>query len=264
MQRYILTLAYKGTNFHGWQQQPNAKTIQGEVKRVLEILFHHKVCIFGAGRTDTGVHASFYVAHFDKIGAKITEKQKFIKSVNALLPDDIVIYDLIETNKEFHARFSAVSRTYKYFINTVPNPFIREFSYYFKFPLNIELMNQAAEIIKQYDDFKSFEKLHSNNKTSICKITEAKWKKKDNQLIFTITADRFLRNMVRSIVGTMIDIGRGKITIDDFCEIIETKDRQAAGTSAKAHGLFLVDIKYSSEIDELLEKSRKNLIFFYQ
>lgn len=262
MQRYILTLAYKGTNFHGWQQQPNAKTIQGEVKRVLEILFHHKVCIFGAGRTDTGVHASFYVAHFDKLGAKITEKQKFIKSVNALLPDDIVVYDLIETSKEFNARYSAISRTYKYIINTVPNPFINEFSYYFKFPLNIDLMNQAADIIRQYDDFTSFEKLHSNNKTSICKITVARWQKTGNQLIFTITADRFLRNMVRSIVGTMIDIGRGKTSIDEFRRIIEKKDRQAAGSSAKAQGLFLVDVKYPPEIDELLQKSRQKRIIF--
>jgi len=257
MQRYILTLSYKGTNYHGWQEQPNAKTIQGELKRVLKMLFHHKICLHGAGRTDAGVHASFFVAHFDKLGKLITDKQKFINSMNGILPNDIVIHDCFPVEHEFHARFSAVARTYKYFINLVPNPFSTDYSYYYKYPLDVDLMNKAAEILIEYDDFKSFEKLHSNNKTSICKLSQAQWEKKDNQLIFTITADRFLRNMVRSIIGTMIDIGRGKITHEDFREIIEKRDRQASGTSAKAHGLFLTNIQYPQEIDVLLEKTRK-------
>lgn len=259
MNRYILALAFKGTNFHGWQIQPNARSVQEELMNSLTIILKEKINLIGAGRTDTGVHASFYVAHFD-IKQKIENKDKFLSNLNGILDKHIAIYDLLEIDNNFNSRFDALSRTYKYYINKRKEPFQTQYSYYFKYQLNIDLMNQACEILKEYEDFKSFEKLHSDTKTSICKIYDAKWTETQNQLIFTIKADRFLRNMVRSIVGTMIDIGREKLNLDEFSKVIEAKERQKAGASAKAHGLFLVDIEYPEPLNFLLNKAREQNI----
>ncbi len=262
MQRYILTLAYKGTNFHGWQMQPNAKTVQGAIKEALTTILRQKICIYGAGRTDTGVHASFYVAHFDAI-KQISDLNKFKRSLNGILPDNIAVYEVFPVENDFNSRFSAVSRTYHYIISRTKNPFIKEFSHFYPYNLDVKKMNKAAEILKEYDDFKSFEKAHSGSKTSICKITDAKWLNNNNVLIFRITADRFLRNMVRSIVGTMIDIGRGKVSIEQFRQIIESKKRSNAGASADAKGLFLTDIIYPQQIENQLITAKNESKFFY-
>ena len=260
MNRYILALAYKGTNYHGWQIQPNAPTIQEKIKKALKTVLRQKICLFGAGRTDTGVHASFYIAHFDSL-EKIENKQKIIANLNGILSKDITILDLLDADTSFNSRFDAISRTYKYFINRHKNPFFSDYSHYFRFNLDIEKMNQSCQILKEYKDFKSFEKLHSNTKTSICKIHKAFWQQTDNQFIFTIEADRFLRNMVRSIVGTMIDIGSEKISLNNFREIIEAKNRQKAGASAKAQGLFLVDIQYPEPLNMFLNQARQKSIY---
>ena len=262
MNRYIIALAYKGTNFHGWQIQPNAKTIQEEIKIALKTLLRHKICLYGAGRTDSGVHSAFYIAHFDT-KEKIENKSKFIASLNGILNNEIVIFDLLDADKSFNSRFDAISRTYKYYINNTKTPFFFDYSLYFRYKLDIDKMNKACTILKKYDDFKSFEKLHSDAKTSICKISEAIWTEKENQLIFTIKADRFLRNMVRSIVGTMIDIGRRKLTLDKFEAIIKAKERQKAGASAKAQGLFLTDIQYPEPLNMFLNEARNKSKYFF-
>ncbi len=263
MNRYILALAYKGTNFSGWQIQPNAPTIQEEIKKALKTVLRQKICLYGAGRTDSGVHASFYIAHFDTL-EKIEDKQKIISNLNGILNNDIVIFDILNAEQTFNSRFDAISRTYKYFINRYKNPFFSDYSYYFRFPLNIEKMNQSCKILKEYNDFKSFEKLHSQTKTSICEIYEAFWQQTDNQIIFTIKADRFLRNMVRSIVGTMINIGREKLSLNDFRQIIELKNRQKAGASAKAQGLFLVDIQYPEPLNMFLNQARQKSLYNFK
>ncbi len=263
MQRHILTLAYKGTNYHGWQIQPNALTIQQELKNALETALRHKVCIYGAGRTDTGVHASFYVAHFDT-EAEITDLNKLVRSLNGILPRDIVVFDILPANSEFNSRFSAIERTYKYFISFDKSVFLDDFTMHLHYFPDIEKMNRAATLLLDYQDFKSFEKYHSDSKTSICNVRQAFWEMKDNLLIFNIKADRFLRNMVRSIVGTLLNVGKGKIGIEEFRAIIELKDRKAAGASVSAKGLFLTDISYPAEIDSLLEKSRQKSKITFQ
>lgn len=255
MQRYFLSLAYKGTNFHGWQTQPNAKSIQEELLKALKILTKNEVCIQGAGRTDTGVHASFFVAHID-IETKIKDLERFVKNLNGLIGKDIVVFDFFEVENDMHSRFSAISRTYKYFIHQQKNVFLNNYSLYFQYSLDIQKMNQACQILKEYDDFASFQKSHADTETTLCNIEQAFWQKKDNQLVFTITANRFLRNMVRSIVGTMLEIGQSRISIDDFRKILEAKDRSTAGTSVDACGLFLTDIAYPEPVNSRLQKSR--------
>lgn len=255
MFKYLITIAYNGTHFHGWQIQPNATTVQETLENALGIILRNKISLIGAGRTDTGVHAAFFTAHFTT-DTQIDKPQKIIKAANQIMKKNIVIFDLFEVNDNFNSRFDAISRTYKYFIAKYKNPFVEDYFCLIKYNLNINLMNQAAKILTNYSNFKSFEKAHSNNKTSICKITKAQWHEQKNTLIFTITANRFLRNMVRSIVGTMIDIGQQKITIKRFKEIIELKDRTKAGKSAEAKALFLTDIQYSNEINAKLLNSK--------
>ena len=201
----------------------------------------------GAGRTDTGVHAAFYVLHFD-ITNEISEPDKLVYQLNGFLPGDIAIQKISKIKNEFHARFSAISRTYKYFICTEKSPFQQETCYQYTVPLNFEKMNEAAQLLFEFTDFTSFSKLHSDVKTNNCQIFQAEWKKENSQLVFTIKADRFLRNMVRAIVGTLLEVGKGKITVDDFRTIVEKRNRSAAGTSAPAQGLFLVDIEYPEEL----------------
>jgi len=245
VQRYFLQLSYKGSRYFGWQRQPNAISVQDVIEKTLSTVLREDIAVVGAGRTDTGVHASFYVLHFD-VSNEIQEPEKLVYHLNRFLPGDIAIQKIKKVNNDFHARFSAASRTYKYFISTVKDPFNTETCYQFTIPLDVEKMNEAAKTLFEYTDFTSFAKLHTDVKTNNCKIFQAEWERNDNKLVFTIKADRFLRNMVRAIVGTLLEIGKGKITGDDFRSIIEMKNRGAAGTSAPPQGLFLVDIGYNA------------------
>ncbi len=239
-----MQLSYSGTRYFGWQRQPNAISVQEEIEKALSTILREEITVVGAGRTDTGVHASFYVLHFD-CNTEISEAIDLAYHLNRFLPNDIAIQQIVKANPEFHARFSAVSRTYKYYISTVKDPFTTETSYQFTVPINIEKMNEAAKTLFEYTDFTSFAKLHTDVKTNNCTIFQAEWEKTGAMLVFTIKADRFLRNMVRAIVGTLLEVGKGKITVDDFRKIIESKNRGAAGTSVPPQGLFLVDIGYN-------------------
>ncbi|MCQ2959226.1 MAG: tRNA pseudouridine(38-40) synthase TruA [Bacteroidales bacterium] len=240
--RYFLHLAYNGTNYCGWQIQPHSPSVQETINTVLSKLLGEKIDITGAGRTDSGVHASCYYAHFD------SEKNISLKDLkyklNRMLPNDIVIYSVFPVSDSLHARFSAVSRTYTYTITTIKNPFAIETEYYFPTELNIDSMNKAAEQLIGEQDFTSFSKLHTDVNNNICTVTKAEWVSVDNKLIFTISANRFLRNMVRSIVGTLIDVGKGKTSIEDFSKILASKNRQNAGQSIPACGLSLCNIEY--------------------
>jgi len=243
--RYFLQLSYKGTRYFGWQRQPNAVSVQEVLEKTLSTVLREDVAVVGAGRTDSGVHALFYILHFD-VSVEIQEPEKLVYHLNRFLPGDIAIQKIWKVENDLHARFSAISRTYKYFISTVKNPFQTETSFQYTGFLDVEKMNEAALVLFEYHDFTSFSKLHTDVKTNNCKIFQAEWKTENNQLVFTIKADRFLRNMVRAIVGTLLEVGKGKITVDDFRRIIEKQDRRAAGTSAPALGLFLVDIEYNA------------------
>jgi tRNA pseudouridine38-40 synthase len=248
MPRYFIQLSFKGTNFHGWQSQHNAVTVQSALEKALHTLLHEEIKTTGAGRTDTGVHARYFVAHFDTNHPLPANSGDFLYKMNAILPGDIALADIFPVKSDSHARFSAISRTYIYYISRVKDPLNAEFSWYLSIPLNVSLMNEAASIILQYTDFTSFSKLHSNVNNNTCTIVNTYWTEEDNVLQFTICANRFLRNMVRSIVGTMIEIGRGKIDLATLVKIIEAKDRQVAGFSAPARGLFLADIQYVDDI----------------
>ena len=240
--RYFIQLSYKGTNYHGWQVQPNAITIQSVLNKAFSTILREKIELTGAGRTDTGVHAKFFIAHFDS-SVKI-ETKTFIFRINCFLPFDIAIQKIYQVSDSAHSRFDAISRTYKYHISQNKNPFIQEYSYFYNKPLDIEKMNEAAKILFDYSDFTSFSKTHTDTKTNLCKIHFAEWKKTPEKLIFTIKADRFLRNMVRAITGTLIDIGSGKMRVEEIRKIIESKNRSSAGYSVPAQGLFLTGIEY--------------------
>ena len=244
--RYFLKLAYDGTLFHGWQRQPNAISVQEKIEDALTVICQSPVSITGAGRTDTGVHASEMYAHFD---GEIKDSPKFIRSLNNMLGDSIAIYDVIKVRDDAHARFDALSRTYIYRISLKKDPFLSKFSHRLHHLPDIDLMNRGGEVLLRTSDFTSFAKLHSDTKTNICKVSEARWiyKMEDELLEFHITADRFLRNMVRSTVGTLLDLGFGKISIPEFEDIIEAKDRCSAGSSMPAKGLFLSKIVYPKE-----------------
>lgn len=243
MSRYFLSLSYNGKCYNGWQIQNNAPSLQQTIQRCLSTILRQDIGIVGAGRTDTGVHAAYYVAHFDMEG-EISDTSDFVYHLNAILPDDISISKAERVEDGAHARFDAVSREYKYYISLSKNPFRREYSCRLPYPLDLEKMNIAAAALLDYEDFACFAKLHSNNKTTICHIEYAFWQQEDDMLIFNIRADRFLRNMVRAIVGTLIDVGRGKISMERFHEIIESGSRSSAGTSVPPQGLFLTDVKY--------------------
>jgi tRNA pseudouridine38-40 synthase len=247
MYRYFLEFSYNGTRYHGWQLQPNAHTVQAEINRALTLLLGHDVDALGCGRTDTGVHARCYVAHFDTHKA-IPDTAAAVAKLNKILPRDIAVYNLRMVNPEAHARFDATSRTYKYFITTAKNPFLQEFATFVHFPLNLKAMNAASALLLQQTDFTSFAKLHSDVADNDCTVTEAYWSvnKENNTIVFTLSANRFLRNLVRAIVGTLLDVGRGKISLNDFKSIIAQKNRCSAGTSAPAHGLFLWEVRYES------------------
>lgn len=240
--RYFIKLAYNGTNYHGWQYQPNATSVQENLNKALQVILNSNINIMGAGRTDTGVHAKEMYAHFDfETPINI---QSLIHKLNSFLPKDIVIYDIIPVHDEAHARFDATKRTYEYHINIFKDAFLEDKSWYYHHDLDIDLMNQASKILFNHIDFQCFSKVNTDVNTFECTIFEAHWKKENNTIVFTISANRFLRNMVRAIVGTIVNIGLHKISLDDFNEIIKSKNRNKAGFSVPAHGLYLTKIEY--------------------
>jgi len=247
-ERYFVQLSYKGTNYHGWQIQPNASTVQEIVTKAFSTILREDIEITGAGRTDSGVHASFFVAHFDSKHEGLDKDLKLVFKLNNFLPNDIALFRIVKVNNEAHARFDANERTYRYYLHQRKDVFINDTSWYLPTDLNVEMMNKAARVLLEYDDFTSFSKINTDVKTNICNVSEARCSKDDYRLIFTIKADRFLRNMVRAIVGTLIDVGKEKLTLDDFKQIVENKNRADAGASVPAHGLFLEDIRYPQDI----------------
>jgi len=246
--RYFIFISYKGTSYHGWQIQPNSVTIQQILDETMSTILNEKIATTGAGRTDSGVHAPGFCAHFESISPDLTKRKNLLFRLNRFLPKDISISGITRVLPEAHARFSAVSRTYRYNISTVKDPFMNESSWFVHGQIDIKKMNRACRILMKYSDFTSFSKLHTDVKTNICTIYSAVWEEIDGKLIFTIKADRFLRNMVRAIVGTMIETGTGRMSLKKFEEVILAKDRCRAGKSAPARGLFLVDIEYPDEI----------------
>jgi tRNA pseudouridine38-40 synthase len=241
--RYFIQLSYNGKAYHGWQIQENAITVQEIVNKSLSTVFREDINVLGAGRTDTGVHAEFYMAHFD-ISTEISGKNLIFNRLNKLLPHDIAVQDIFSVAPDSNARFDAVSRTYEYRICKVKNPFLEDFCWQYKIHLDTGKMNHAASLLFEFNDFTSFSKLGTQVATNNCRIMEAKWLESSNNLIFRIKADRFLRNMVRAIVGTLIDVGLSKLNAEEFCRIIESKNRSMAGFSVPAQGLFLTHIEY--------------------
>lgn len=254
MHRYFLYLKYDGTAYHGWQVQPNARSVQEELQKALSTLLREDVLVIGAGRTDTGVHARMMVAHFDS-GRPIDCPQLAYK-LNRLLPRDISIDKVEAVSDDMHARFSATSRTYHYYIHLHKDPFLRHYSCEMPYNLDFEAMNQAAKTLLGYDDFAAFCKSNSDAKTTICHVTEVRWVQDGSySWHFVITANRFLRNMVRAIVGTLIDVGRGRITLDGFKKIVEGKNRTGAGESVPGNALFLERIEYCEKATQPLPNS---------
>lgn len=243
MTRYFLELSYDGTDYCGWQIQPHSPSVQETINKALSLILRQEIYVVGCGRTDTGVHASHFIAHFDALIVNFT-LEKLLYKLNCLLPFSIAIHNIFEVKEGAHARFGALSREYKYFINIRKDPFTHNYAYKPNFIPDIDKMNKACNILFNYIDFTSFSKLHTDAKTNNCKIMKAEWEAVDNQLIFTIKADRFLRNMVRAIVGTLLEIGRDRLTIDGLKHIIESKNRNNAGVSVPGKALFLHEIDY--------------------
>ncbi len=240
--RYFIELAYNGTKYHGWQYQPNASSVQETLNKALSTILKTTIDVVGAGRTDTGVHAKQMFAHFD-FDSEINETQ-LVHKLNSFLPKDIAVFNIHLVHDDAHARFDATKRTYEYHIHQQKDVFENENSLYYQNELHVEKMNQACTLLFEHTDFECFSKVNTDVNTFNCKIYEAHWKQDNDRLVFTISADRFLRNMVRAIVGTMINIGLEKISLADFTKIIESKDRNQAGFSVPAHGLYLTKIEY--------------------
>lgn len=241
--RYFIHLAYKGTDFHGWQNQPNAESVQAHIEKALEILLKSKTEITGCGRTDTGVHALNYFAHFDSEAS--INLDKFSYQLNALLPHTIVVYRVLPVHDSAHARFDAIARTYQYHILLKNDPFQLETTWQITHKtFNVEKMNEAANWLLSINDFQSFAKSNSDVAHYNCLLQDAFWEQREHELLFTITANRFLRNMVRAVVGTLLEIGEGKLTFSDFKKIIQSRNRSEAGKSVPAKGLFLTHIQY--------------------
>jgi tRNA pseudouridine38-40 synthase len=246
--RYFIKLAYNGTNYHGWQCQPNATSVQETLNKAVSVVLNAEINLMGAGRTDTGVHAKEMFAHFDF--ELPLDSQNLIHKLNSYLPKDIVIYDIIPVHDEAHARFDATKRTYEYHINTFKDAFLQDKSWYYHQKLDLNLMNEASKLLFNHTDFQCFSKVNTDVNTFDCTIFEAYWtrqgkdKEVNDKLVFTISANRFLRNMVRAIVGTLVYVGLHKITLDDFNNIIASKNRSEAGFSVPAHGLYLTKIYY--------------------
>ena len=241
--RYFITFSYDGTRYHGWQIQPNGDSVQERLEWALSTLLRREVNVTGAGRTDAGVHARVMVAHFDF--EKAIDCQQLCYKLNRLLPFDIAVQEVKQVSDDMHARFSATSRTYHYYIHTKKDPFRRAYSCEIHYPLDFALMNEAGKILTTYEDFGAFCKSHTDVKTTICHVTEARWvQTSETAWYFRITANRFLRNMVRAVVGTLIDVGRGKLSIEEFRKVIEGKRRTEAGESMPGNALFLEDVRY--------------------
>jgi len=243
--RYFIYLSYDGARYHGWQRQPNGLSVQQVLEEALSTLLRQPIEVVGAGRTDAGVNASMMVAHFD---ASLPE-ETVVSRLNRLLPSDIAVQRIVPVRPDAHARFSATSRTYHYYITFDKSPFLHHYAWRCPFPLDFDRMNEAAQHLFEYTDFTSFSKLHTDVKTNNCRIMKAEWvRQADGTWMFEVQADRFLRNMVRAIVGTLVDVGRGKISVQDFCDIIEKKDRCSAGQSMPGNALFLAGITYPEDI----------------
>lgn len=245
MSRYFITFSYDGTAYHGWQIQPNARTVQETLQSALSVILRGTIEVVGAGRTDTGVHARKMVAHFDAELSTSLQLPDVVYKLNKLLPHDIVVSSIKSVHEDMHARFSAKKRTYHYFLHLQKDPFLRSYSWQLYGSLDFEKMNEAALVLKEYRDFTSFSKVNTDTKTNDCTVIEAFWEQvAPHQWRFTITANRFLRNMVRAVVGTLVEVGRGRLTLQQFRQVIEAKNRCSAGESVPAHGLFLVDVDY--------------------
>lgn len=240
-----MDISYKGTNFNGWQIQPNGVTVQEEIETALSTILKHKVAIVGSGRTDTGVHATQQVAHFD---ADELDTEKLHFKLNSFLNEDISINDIVPVKEDISARFEASSRKYHYHLHQAKNPFKKGFSYYFKPEMDIDQINKACEIIKHWQNFECFSKVHTEVNHFNCEIFEAGWIQKGNEHLFVISANRFLRGMVRAIVGTLIDVGLGKTSLDDLKEILKSNDRGKAGRAVPAEGLYLEEVIYPKNI----------------
>lgn len=241
-QRYFIHLAYNGANYCGWQTQPQLPTVQETLEKALSTLLRQPIAIVGCGRTDTGVHASDFYAHFDAEG--IVDCDQLCFKLNSFLPSDIAVFRIFPVAANAHARFDATARTYQYHVSDRRLPFRQGLYSRIYFAPDIERMNEAARVLMEYEDFTSFAKLHTQVKTNICHLSQAEWTQQGDEWVFTIRSNRFLRNMVRSVTGTLLDIGRGKLTIDGLRRIVEQKDRCAAGVSMPPQGLFLCKVEY--------------------
>ena len=249
--RYFIQFSYFGAAYHGWQKQPNAVTVQSVLEDAFAKLLRRRVSLMGAGRTDTGVHAKQMYAHFDE--EPITDLPDLKYRLNALLPYDIAVHNILEVKEEAHARFDATARTYEYWVTRKKNVFLADRAYYVRHPLVLEKMNAAAAILLQHTDFECFSKSNTDVNTYRCDVNYAKWEKQDDKLVFSISADRFLRNMVRAIVGTLLEVGSGKLDNKDVHRIFESKDRSEAGTSVPAKGLYLTQIEYPENTFQIYE-----------
>ncbi len=249
--RYFIKISFKGTNYHGWQVQPAAITVQEILNRTLSLILKEDIITTGAGRTDSGVHASNFIAHFDSRNKTLHTRKDLIQRLNSFLPEDIMVQNIISVKVSDHARYSALSRTYHYVVSTRKNVFLNHFSHRIFWKINLDTMNEACQIIKNHDDFTSFSKQNSNNKTNICHIYQAEWREvSEGIIVFRITANRFLRGMVRALAGTIMDVGRGKITPQIFESILLEKDHRKASMAFPAEGLFLTNITYSEDIEK--------------
>lgn len=243
--RYFLSLSYFGEAYHGWQRQPNALTVQEVVESAMSTLLRKPISLVGAGRTDTGVHARELFAHLDLQDPPPTD---LIDRLNSFLPEDIAVNNIFPVPDDAHARFSAVSRTYEYLVVQEKDPFLKDRAHYVRQPLDLAMMNEAAALLKSFKDFECFSKSNTDVRTFLCQISRAQWTRDGNRLLFTISADRFLRNMVRAIVGTLLDVGKGKLSLEDVKAIIKSRNRSEAGVSVPAKGLYLVRVKYPESI----------------
>ncbi|MCX7861379.1 MAG: tRNA pseudouridine(38-40) synthase TruA [Bacteroidales bacterium] len=246
MARYFIDISFDGSNYAGWQRQNNALSIQQVFEEKISLKLKVPIELVGCGRTDAGVHARQFMAHFDTDIEFDT--QSFLYAMNRFLPEQLAINNIYRVKDDAHARFSAIERMYKYYILRRKNPFLRNFSYEYIAPLNVELMNLAAEMLINADDFTSFTKLHGGSKHARCKLSECRWEFDNDMLVFIIAANRFTRNMVRSIVGTLLEVGKEKITIEQFYGIINGRNRMLAGESVEAKGLFLEKVVYPEDI----------------
>lgn len=250
--RYFIYLSFDGTRYCGWQIQPDSPSVQETLEKALSLFLRQDIHVTGAGRTDTGVHARMMVAHFDI--PEPADADWMTSKLNGILPDDIAVQRIVPVAADAHARFDAVSRTYRYYVSLQKTPFLRDYSWRLLNRPDFDMMNKAAGLLLSTTDFTSFSKLHTDTKTNDCRVTEAHWSDAgDGTWVFCITADRFLRNMVRAIVGTLMEVGRGKITLDEFACVINAKDRCRAGDSAPAQGLFLENVEYPDCVFSLNE-----------